>query len=172
MVFGSVLPQIGQCSCRDFLRRQELFKSQANILDLGKNVPIVGMSQNPLSPCMLFVLLFDLFVLSSKIAVGRSELQTLNNVVRGPGAPRCRPIFERRTGSLRAGQERSSFTGTRLVENRPSGKSRFAEKWVDKTTLPFHKRQICACSLVSRSSSRIASYSSPPVINSVRSSVT
>jgi hypothetical protein len=29
--------------------------------DLGKKVPIFGMSKNPVSPCLLFALLFDLF---------------------------------------------------------------------------------------------------------------
>ena len=39
----------------------------------------------------------------------------LNLVVLGPGAHRGRRISERRTGSLRVGQTRSSFTAPRLV---------------------------------------------------------
>jgi hypothetical protein len=45
---------------------------------LGKRVPIEGMSENPVPPCLLFALLFDLFVLSRTMILGRSELETLN----------------------------------------------------------------------------------------------
>ena len=55
---------------------------------------------------------------------GRSELQTLNLGVLGPGAPRARRISERRTWSLLVGQKRSSFR-----DNRPSNKFAFRTLW-------------------------------------------
>ena len=71
MVFGAILPRIW------LLLR---FSSSPGIVqitgkrptDFGRKVPIFGMSQNPVSPCLLFVLLLHLFVYGGNGKLGLS----------------------------------------------------------------------------------------------------
>ena len=87
---------------------QELLNFQAKSHDLGENVPKFGMSQNPVSPCLLFSLFFDLFLFSGKIILGRSELQMLNL---GENHPSGNPDF---------GQNEPKKTCPRVPQQAPS----------------------------------------------------
>ena len=82
---------------------------------LGKKVPTFGVGPKCDSLSLLFPAVLQLFDLSRRTALGRSELQTLNLGVLGPGTSRGRRISERRTGSLRPGQKRSCSTAIRLL---------------------------------------------------------
>ena len=47
---------------------------QISLMIWAKKVRMFGMSHNPASPCLLFALLFELFVLSRKIACANPDL--------------------------------------------------------------------------------------------------
>jgi hypothetical protein len=65
-------PKFGDAHTVIFPSCKELLKSKAGILDLGNEVPVFGMSQNPPPPCLLFTVLFDLFGIIKK-HTGRAD---------------------------------------------------------------------------------------------------